>query len=85
MNVCDNIVKISYSGEVLYNIVLENHTFIVVNNLIVETLSPNNIISKIYSLNLTKTEYESMLYEYNDSILKNDHKKYMKICRLLEK
>ena len=40
----DNIYKIPYSGETLYNVLLETkHDLMIVNNLIAETLSPNSI------------------------------------------
>ena len=44
----DNIKKIKYSGEILYNVLLEEHEKMVVNNIICETLHPNNWVAKIY-------------------------------------
>jgi len=35
-------------GHVLYNILLKTHNVMMVNNMIAETLHPENIISKIY-------------------------------------
>jgi hypothetical protein len=43
----ENVYKVKYSGEILYNILLENHGFIKVNNLICETLEPNIYITKM--------------------------------------
>ena len=40
----DNIYKIPYSGETLYNVLLETkHDLMIVNNLIAETLSPTSV------------------------------------------
>jgi hypothetical protein len=44
----DNIKKIKYSGEILYNVLLEEHEKMVVNNIICETLHPDNWVAKIY-------------------------------------
>ena len=44
----DNVYTKKYNGEVLYNILMETHETIEVNNLICETLDPNNLLSKIY-------------------------------------
>ena len=43
------IYKIMYTGEILYNVLMEEHTTIKVNNLICETLDPNSIIGKVYN------------------------------------
>ena len=43
------IYKVPYDKKVLYNVLLENYSVMTVNNLIVETLHPNNIIAKIYN------------------------------------
>jgi alpha-tubulin suppressor-like RCC1 family protein len=42
------IYTIPYTGEPLYNVLLEQHGRMKVNNLIVETLDPNNMIGKIF-------------------------------------
>jgi hypothetical protein len=42
------IRKVKYSGQVLYNILLSEYSTINVNNLICETLHPNNMIAKLY-------------------------------------
>lgn len=37
------VSKIAYEGQILYNILLEQHGVILVNNMMCETLHPNNI------------------------------------------
>ena len=44
-----NVTFVPYTGEVLYNVLLENHETMIINNLICETLHPKNKISKIYN------------------------------------
>ena len=45
----EGVVKVKYHGEVLYNVLMETHSQMSVNNLICETLHPNNIIAKLYT------------------------------------
>jgi len=37
-----------YNGEVLYNVLMEEHNKMSVNNMIVETLDPANTIGKVF-------------------------------------
>jgi len=64
-----NVSKIHYNGDILYNILMENYNTINVNNLICETLHPNNIIAKIYTSNLSE-EYKNKIIIINNSIIK---------------
>ena len=48
VNVIDDVRFIEYDGCVLYNVLLEQHDKMVVNNLIAETLHPENRIAKIF-------------------------------------
>jgi YVTN family beta-propeller protein len=43
-----NVVKSNYTGEVLYNVLLEEQSRIYVNKLICETLHPSNEVAKLY-------------------------------------
>ena len=47
----ENVRNVKYNGEILYNILQEEHDKMMVNNIIVETLHPSNIIAQIYSKN----------------------------------
>lgn len=46
----DKIHKIPYNGEILYNVLLKEHDKMIVSNLIVETLDPNNLVSGVHRL-----------------------------------
>jgi hypothetical protein len=44
----DKITKIEYNNELLYNVLMENHDKMIVNNLICETLDPTSIVAEFY-------------------------------------
>ena len=44
----DNVVKVEYNGETLYNILMDEHAKITVNNLVCETLNPDHPYSQKY-------------------------------------
>jgi hypothetical protein len=46
----ENVYKIKYNGEYLYNVLLEKHGTMIVNNMICETLSPKNTIVQLYNI-----------------------------------
>ena len=50
----NGVKKVKYSGEVLYNVLLEEYGVMEVNNLVCETLDPLNRIACEYN----KTEYK---------------------------
>ena len=45
-----NTKKVKYTGEVLYNILMNDYEKININNLICETLHPKNNVAKLYKL-----------------------------------
>ena len=54
-DMCKNVKKVAYNGETLYNVLLEKHGKMLVNNMICETLHPENIAAKFAkSKNTTK-------------------------------
>ena len=42
------VLRVPYKGEILYNILLETHTLMAVNNMVIETLHPDNQLAKLY-------------------------------------
>jgi hypothetical protein len=63
----NRVYKIPYKGEILYNVLLDSYSIISVNNLLCETLHPNNIIAKLYS---EKEKYTDKVKERVLSVLK---------------
>jgi hypothetical protein len=61
------IYKIPYTQETLYNVLLETHDKMVVNNMICETLDPRNTIAQLYmSLkHIPEEKHASVFSQYN--------------------
>jgi hypothetical protein len=61
---------VKYNKEVLYNVLLEEHGKMVVNNLICETLHPDNGVAKLYRVlpTLTPEEQEELITELNNRL-----------------
>jgi hypothetical protein len=76
----DKIYKVKYNGETLYNILLEKHDKMIVNNLICETLNPENGIARMYndlkSANYNELKKFEFIKEYNNYVKNN--KTFMK-------
>ena len=45
----ENVYKVKYDGEMLYNVLLDDYSKMSVNNLTVETLHPNSPIAHLYN------------------------------------
>jgi len=58
-----------YNNEILYNVLLEKHGIMKVNNLVAETLHPNSIIAKLYNCKEYTTSDKE--YEYFVKIVNN--------------
>ena len=70
----ENVKKVKYTGEVLYNVLMETPNKMVVNNLICETLHPENTIAKLQMVlqNLNSEEQQRLIEEYNNYVIKNN-------------
>jgi len=68
-----NVKSVKYSGEVLYNVLMEQPDVMIVNNLICETLHPENIVAKLYKAikNLSIEEQYKFLSRFNKYVIKN--------------
>jgi uncharacterized delta-60 repeat protein len=60
-----------YNGELLYNILMEKHYIIKINNLKVETLNPINFVAQLYTKNYTHEEKTKLILELNEQTKKN--------------
>lgn len=72
----EGVKKIKYNGEILYNIVLETYSNVNINNLICETLHPENEIAKLYTENFDEEYKNKLIIRMNDSIEKKDFYTY---------
>ena len=82
----DNVVKVNYNGEILYNVLMEDHSLMLVNNLVCETLHPDNIVAKLFT---KKCKYNDGARDkiyglLTDFLTKSDHKSYNKIAGLVK-
>jgi hypothetical protein len=59
------IYKISYNKHPLYNVLLKDHSTMIVNNLTVETMDPKNILAKLYTENYTPEQKNNMIKHIN--------------------
>ena len=60
-----------YNGELLYNILMEKHYIIKINNLKVETLNPKNVVAHLYTNNYTYEERKNIILKMNEETKKN--------------
>jgi hypothetical protein len=75
MEFSENIYKVKYRGEILYNVLMEKHDKMMVNNLTCETLHPENPIAKIYNVlkKLPPEDQKRLAKEYNQFKIKNSN------------
>ena len=80
----ENVIKVKYDGEILYNVLMEKHYKMRVNNLICETLHPENIIAKLHTRNCKYTDEvrDEIIVLLNECIQKKDYQTYHKLARL---
>ena len=80
----EKVVKVKYTGEILYNVLMEEYSQMRVNNLICETLHPSNVIAKLYSKKCKYTNYarDRIVVLLNKCIQKKDYKSYNKIVQM---
>ena len=71
------IYKIQYKKEILYNVLLKEHSLISVNNLIVETLNPEHLLAKIYAGNYTPEQKNMLINKLNKYNIKQRSKSFI--------
>ena len=74
VNDFENVKKIKYTGEVLYNVLMEQPDKMMVNNLICETLHPENSIAKLYKAltNLNAEQQNEVIIKFNKCVIENN-------------
>jgi len=77
----EKVQKMDYNQEMLYNVLMEKYEKITVNNIICETLHPNNIIAKLYNSNYGEKYKNKIIHMMNESINKNDKISYTKMIQ----
>ena len=77
------ISKIAYSGEFLYNILLDTHEYVNVNGIICETLEPTNLLSKICRSHLSEY-YKNLLFFIMNTAIKRNNKETLTVLTLMD-
>lgn len=65
-----------YNNEILYNVLMEKHYIIKINNIRVETLNPLNFVAQLYTKNYTPEEKTKLILEMNKKTAEIAHIKY---------
>jgi hypothetical protein len=66
IGIVDGVYNKKYNGEILYNVLLDKHDKMIVNNLIVETLDPENIVAKLYNGGYSVEEKNNIIVNLNN-------------------
>ena len=79
----EGVIAVKYSGEILYNVLLERHEKMIVNNLIVETLDPSNVIAQMYSKKFNNEKREYLIKTWNNFMNTKSEKEYIELSKYL--
>ena len=79
IGVCKGASKTPYNGEILYNVLLKKHDKMMINNLICETLDPENIVAKIINRKLKQSDVNKLYAKLNSIMITNDIPAYKKL------
>tara|TARA_B110000037_G_scaffold20930_1_gene22857 strand:+ start:7922 stop:9271 length:1350 start_codon:yes stop_codon:yes gene_type:complete len=71
VDLCKNVKFIPYKGETLYNVLLDNHDIMMINNLICETLNPKNIMAKIINSDVSPSQKQAIYKQLSSNIKKD--------------
>jgi ribosomal protein L13E len=73
INKFDNVYKLKYNGEILYNILMEKYDKMIINNLICETLHPENTAAQLCKIlqTLNAEQQELLIKQSNELVIKN--------------
>lgn len=80
-----NVYKIPYHGEILYNVLMERYNKLKVNNLICETLHPENVVAQLYSGNFKESDKGDIIKTLNNCVYKNNPKEYEALVKYIIK
>ena len=78
VDLCENVTLVDYNGETLFNVLLKKHDKMMINNLICETLHPENIAAKISQMK-NKQKKNKAIQELSKIIKENNVEEYKKL------
>jgi hypothetical protein len=85
LDITREVKKVAYHGEILYNVLLDNHSTMRVNNLECETLHPHNTIAKLYTGRFNDLERNELIHLMNDSLERKDYPTYKNVVQRINK
>ena len=70
----EEVKRVKYNGEILYNVLMEKHEKMAVNNLICETLDPENCLAKLHHQlkGMTIKEQNELINKLNKYAIENN-------------
>jgi hypothetical protein len=80
VNCCKGVTMIPYDGKPLYNVLMKQYDYMMINNLTCETLHPESIMSKIYNSKFTYTEQNLICADLTNVLASNNAPAYNKLC-----
>ena len=78
VDLCENVIFVPYNGETLFNVLLKKHDKMMINNLICETLHPENIAAKISTMKNGQKKNKA-IQELTKIIKENNIPEYQKL------
>ena len=78
VDLCENVTFVPYNGETLFNVLLKKHDKMMINNLICETLHPENIAAKISTMKDGQKKNQA-IQELTKIIKENNVPEYQKL------
>ena len=78
VDLCENVTFYPYNGETLFNVLLKKHDKMMINNLICETLHPENIAAKISTMKDVQKKNKA-IQELSKIIKENNVPEYQKL------
>jgi len=81
----EGVRYIKNKGEILYNVLMEQHDKMIVNNMITETLHPDNLVAKLHTGKFTQEEKNTIIIDINECVKTNNERKFKKLCKSLSK
>lgn len=80
-----NVHKIPYNGEILYNVLMERYNKLQVNNLICETLHPENVVAQLCLGKFKESDKVDIIKTLNNCVYKNSPKEYEALVKYISK
>jgi hypothetical protein len=79
-----SVHNVKYENQILYNVLMEEHEVMSVNNMLVETLDPEHFIAKLYTGKISESEKHNLIVEINECMKNNDMEKCKQICKKIK-